>query len=193
MTNIVEKKNYYCVCDGQHISLTYKSIEYLSKIVKDFDTIIEIGTYKGGLTYWFNLNKKEGAKVISYDIKDYKNFKENDITFIIRDVFDEVSVSEIKNFIQNGGKTLLFCDGGFKNQEFNIFSKFLKNEDHIMLHDFLDDTQPEPYASFEDSAGWCHRNESNYLAINNSVNENGLVKFMYEDFRRNIIGSFKKN
>jgi hypothetical protein len=192
MSNIVEKKQYFCECDGQHISLTYKSIEYLSKIIKDFDTIIEIGTYKGGLTYWFNLNKKDGAKVISYDIKDFKNYKEYNIKFIIRNVFDEVSVSEIKNYIETGGKTLLFCDGGFKNQEFNTFSKFLKSGDHIMLHDFFDDTRPEPYASFEDSAGWCHKSESNYLGIINSVSENKLVKFMYEDFRRNIIGSFKK-
>jgi hypothetical protein len=192
MSNIVEKKQYFCECDGHHISLTYKSMEYLSKIIKDFDTIIEIGTYKGGLTYWFNLNKKDGAKVISYDIEDYKNFKEDNIRFIIRDVFNEESVSEIKNYIETGGKTLLFCDGGFKNQEFNIYSKFLKSGDHIMLHDFFDDTRPEPYASFEDSAGWCHKSESNYLAIINSVSENKLVKFMYEDFRRNIIGSFKK-
>lgn len=177
--------------DGIHISQPINALKELGSIIKLFDTIIEIGSYMGGLTYWFFKNKKETAKIISYDISDSNLVKyESDISFIIKDCF--ASEDEIKDFIQNPGKTLLFCDGGFKEQEFNTFCKYLKKDDVIMLHDYYDDKQPEEYNSFPESAGWVYPYESKYSSIEESIVKYDLKKFKYEEFRKVLIGSFVK-
>jgi hypothetical protein len=177
--------------DGIHISQPINALKELSSIIKSFDTIIEIGYYMGGLTYWFFKNKKETANVISYDIHDHNRVQyESDILFITKDCF--ASKDEIKNLIQSPGKTLLFCDGGFKEQEFNTFSKYLKKDDVIMLHDYYDDKQLEEYNSFSESAGWIYPYESKYSSIEQSIIKYDLKKFKYEEFRKVLIGSFIK-
>jgi len=177
--------------DGIHISQPINALKELNSIIKSFDTIIEIGYYMGGLTYWFFKNKKETAKIISYDVYDYNRVQyESNISFITKDCF--ASEDEIKNFIQSHGKTLLFCDGGFKEQEFNTFCKHLKKDDVIMLHDYYDDKQPEEYNSFSESAGWIYPHESKYSSIEESIIKYDLKKFKYEEFRKVLIGSFIK-
>lgn len=177
--------------DGIHISQPINALKELGLIIKSFDTIIEIGYYMGGLTYWFFKNKKETAKIISYDIHDHNRVQyESDISFITKDCF--ASEDEIRDFIQTHGKTLLFCDGGLKEQEFNTFCKYLKKDDVIMLHDYYDDKQPEGYNSFPESAGWIYPHESKYSSIEESVIRHDLKKFKYEEFRKVLIGSFIK-
>ena len=71
--------------DGIHISQPINALKELGSIIKSFDTIIEIGYYMGGLTYWFFKNKKETAKIISYDIHDHNRVQyESDISFITK-------------------------------------------------------------------------------------------------------------
>jgi hypothetical protein len=177
--------------EGFHISQPINALKKLAEVIKDFDTIIEIGYYKGGLTYWLFKNKKDSAEVFSYDISDAnRDCHEAGINFLTKDCF--LSEEEISRLIIRDGKTLIFCDGGFKNKEFNTFSKYLKTGDVIMLHDYHDDEQPEPYNSFDDSCGWVYPAESNFSSIKGAVLEYGLEKFKYEDFRRVLIGSFVK-
>lgn len=64
--------------------------------------------------------------------------------------------------------------------------------DVIMLHDYHDDEQPEPYNSFEESFGWEYPMESNFSSIKGEVIANNLEKFKYENFRKVLIGSFTK-
>jgi hypothetical protein len=47
-------------------------------------------------------------------------FKRTDINFVIGDCFDETIFKEIADGIQQEGKTLLICDGGFKTREFKV-------------------------------------------------------------------------
>jgi hypothetical protein len=191
MGNEIVQHGSVTYMDGLHISQPINALQELGSVINSFDTIIEIGYYMGGLTYWFFKNKKETAKVISYDITDgYRVKYESDIQFITKDCF--ASENEIKDFIQSSGKTLLFCDGGYKEHEFNVFSKYLKKDDVIMLHDYYDDEQPEGYNSFAESAGWIYPYESKYSNIKKSVIENNLEKFKYEEFRKVLIGSFTK-
>lgn len=179
--------------DGIITAQTLRAFDELKKIIKDFDTIIEIGYHCGGLTYWFHKNKKEDAKVFSFDIcDDNRQVFEKEINFHVADCFEKTTIDKIKNLILNGKKTLIFCDGGNKNSEFNCYSEFLKTNDVIMLHDYFDDSQPEPYASFEESKEWNFPWESNWSKIQKSVEKNNLSKFYYEDFRKVLIGSFKK-
>jgi hypothetical protein len=191
MKNNIIQNGSITYMDGIHISQPINALKELHNIISLFDIIIEIGYYMGGLTYWFFKNKKETAKIISYDISDNHRVKyESDILFITKDCFS--SEIEIKNFIQNHGRTLLFCDGGAKEQEFNTFSKFLKKDDVIMLHDYYDDEQSEGYNSFSESSGWVYPYESKYSSIKESINKYNLQKFKYEEFRKVLIGSFIK-
>lgn len=192
MSNKIIQIGSVTYVDDLHVSQPIKALEELSHIIKSFDTIIEIGYYMGGLTYWFFKNKKETAQIISYDITDVNRIKyESDIKFITKDCF--YAENEIEGFIKNPGRTLLFCDGGFKEKEFNTFCKYLKKDDVIMVHDYYDDEKPEKYNSFPESNGWIYPHESKFSSIKESINKNNLQKFKYEEFRKVLIGSFIKN
>lgn len=162
-----------------------------SQVVKEFDLIIEIGYYWGGLTLWFEKNKKEGAKVIGYDIDDsHREVFDKKMDYRIADCFDPDTKQEIIDLIQNSGKTLLFCDGGNKDREFIEYCGSIKDGDVIMIHDYWDDSQPEPYNSFPESEGWAYGYEARYSDIEESILTNNLEGYYYEDFRKCLIGSF---
>lgn len=112
--------------------------EFLTGI--DFKRIIEIGTYKWGMSLFFFLwCKTKQAEFFTYDIKFFpmtrvlrelgikKHFKQVD-------VFEEEK--EIAELIEKDGITILFCDGGDKVRELNTFSKYLKRGDFIVVHDW---------------------------------------------------------
>lgn len=164
-----------------------------SKVLKDFDLIIEIGYHWGGLTLWFERNKKPGAKVIGFDINDeIREVTDPSVDYRYGDCFSEQTINEITELVNNSGKTLIFCDGGYKEREFQIYSKIIKSGDVIMLHDFYDDRKPEPYNSFPESEGWRYSHESCYSNIKDSIEENSLEEYYHEEFRRCLIGSFIK-
>ena len=93
-----------------------------SIILKDFEQIIEIGTFTGAFTHWLSENKSDSCKIISYDINpDYlqvNNIK--DTTLRVADCFDVDVIGEIKSLINQPKKTLLLCDGGDKETEFKL-------------------------------------------------------------------------
>lgn len=164
-----------------------------SKVIKNFDLIIEIGYYWGGLTLWFNKNKKNTAKVIGYDItKQHLEVTDPTVDFRIGNCFDPDIKKEIFELVKNNQNCLIFCDGGNKKQEFIDYAPCLKTGDVIMVHDYYDDSQPEPYNSFPESEGWLYGCEVTHSDIKETIQNYNLNKFHYEDFRRCIIGSFVK-
>tara|TARA_S200002703_G_scaffold42949_1_gene37376 strand:+ start:2641 stop:3225 length:585 start_codon:yes stop_codon:yes gene_type:complete len=194
MINKIKTNGIYSSIDGLHISHPLSAIECLSEVVADFETIIEIGYYRGGLTQYFAEFSRDSCQVIAYDIKDDERKKQNfqfnsKITFKTQNCFSEESVLEIKSIILNSNKTLLFCDGGDKDREFNLFSDFLKQDDVIMVHDYHDDSLNEEYAMH---VNWHHAPECFYSEIERSVTNNNLKKYNYEPYRNNLIGSFIK-
>lgn len=163
------------------------------KIIKSFELIIEIGYYWGGFTLWLKRNSGENTKVIGYDISDaQREVFDPSVEYRIGDCFDTKVIEEIKNLISSSGKTLIFCDGGQKENEFNLYADFLKSGDVIMLHDYYDDEKIEPYNSFPESEGWIYSYESRFSNIKECIERNTLVPFFYEDFRRCLVGSFIK-
>ncbi|MDD5649604.1 MAG: CmcI family methyltransferase [Candidatus Nanoarchaeia archaeon] len=124
--------------------------ENIPKVLNEFllavkpKTIIEIGTYYGGLSILFQMY------AIAYDCQfvtfDIKKLTENNKLFVrlnidhrIADVFESIDV--IQNLIKNEGTSVVFCDGGNKIKEFSIFSKFLKPGDYILAHDYAKDME----------------------------------------------------
>jgi len=108
----------------------------------DFERIIEIGTWKGGFSlYLYLLCLNKGKDFYTYDIYDYEDSKLKKLLnfkkcFKRKNVFSGDVEKEIKELIQRKGKTILFCDGGNKKREFEMYSKHMKKGDLIAIHDW---------------------------------------------------------
>ena len=181
--------------------LTYRNIllaqspnitKEFSTILGEFSTIIEIGFNRGGLSLWLNDNKPKDSKLICYDITNEFLLvsPEEEIDFRIKDCYQDVNINEIKLEIGREGKTLVLCDGGDKNFEFNTFSKFLKVGDVIMCHDYCENL--EEYNQIANKIKWPTPGESFYDFIKNSIEENHLIEYKYNEFKNILWGSFIK-
>jgi len=179
-------KKYHNWYKGVHISHPKEIGPVFEKFLKDFDTIIEIGTYVGGLTIW--MRDKTNAKILTYDlinpsqrtdtdvIPDVNNvFKSNNIDFFLGSCFD--MEAKIADQIKKGKRCLLLCDGGDKIKEFQTFSKHLKPSDVIMAHDYA-----ETGVEFDQHAsrlGWKFDYEIAIDHIEDLIKEQELKKYEY--------------
>lgn len=109
--------------------------------------ILEIGTALGGFTQYLKKVSDDldlNFQILSFDIHKmdwYKNMIDEGIDVRVENIFMDnyQSVkSEIIEFIQSEGTTLVLCDGGNKVGEFNILSNYIKVGDFIMAHDYTD-------------------------------------------------------
>lgn len=186
--NIKEHKgrhSYMLKVDDIHVGQTPEIVTYFTKLITEIkiDSIIEIGTHKGGLTYLLN-----GLKDSSCDLNSFELIKSNidpkvlesDINLHIGNCFDPKIEDMIKDLIQTSGRVLLLCDGGNKDIEFQVYSKYLKTGDIIMLHDYQDNKSD--FSKYQKLRSWNFPAESSYDAIRESAEYNNLEKFMYDDF-----------
>jgi hypothetical protein len=183
--------NQFLVVDGVIAAQAKNVATYFNNIIYNFDTIIEIGFHRGGFSSYLNKNKRPNTLLFCYDITDSaKEIKDNSINFIIGDCFSQSIIEDIKNKIVTGNRTLVLCDGGNKEEEFILYSKFLKSKDVIMLHDYAH--SENDYAIIKQNLNWPTNFESFYGNIKQSVEKNNLDFFMYEDFKSVLWGSFIK-
>lgn len=161
--------------------------------LSNFDNIIEIGSYNGGLSSYLYDTKKETANFTSYDIEpsinETKKYR-NDIDFRIGDCFEETYYNEIVSLIQQKGRTLMICDGGNKTKEFNEFSKYLKKDDIIILHDYKHNEETWNLAT--EYWQWPYGNETEWDVIKDAVKENNLEEFNNKNANFFVWGSFIK-
>jgi hypothetical protein len=161
------------------------------EILPDFDLIIEIGFHRGALSQWLYTNKNPQTKLYCYDVvSDEKQINNENINFIIGDCFNDEVILSIQNLINESGKSLILCDGGSKNNEFNLYSQFLKSDDVIMCHDYSHSN--EDFELVVQQLGWGHISESDYASISNSVTNNNLIPYKYDNFKNVLWGSFIK-
>lgn len=190
---MLKKEKTTASFNGVPVSQTVGIQKYFEEIIPDFDRIIEIGTYSGGLTLFIHSLMNRNCELISYDINAAYNKvpSEYSLDFRIGDCFDPFIQLEIADLI--GDKTkrvLVLCDGGKKNEEFNTFSKFLKPDDVIMCHDYSETI--EEFNKFKKLEGWGGIPESDYASIANSILSVGLTGYHYEEFKSVFWGSFVK-
>ena len=163
-----------------------------SMILKDFEQIIEIGTFTGAFTYWLYQNKLESCQITSYDINpDYLEVESfGDTRLEICDCFEPESILQIKSILKEPKRTLLLCDGGDKETEFKIFARFLKSGDVIMLHDYCE--TEEEYEKIKKELNWTTDSESHYKNLERYLPELNLKPFLYDAFKQVLWGSFIK-
>lgn len=149
-----------------------------------FDTIIEIGTAGGGWSIFLKEHSmKMGASFITYDIqnnpKKRDEFTSLNIDFRLKDVLEPDVILEIQNLIYNSGRVALFCDGGDKIQEFNLFSSMLRTGDFILAHDYSPTYQYLTDVMRSEYWGWGEIMDEH---ISECMERNGIIKFMPEYF-----------
>lgn len=139
--------------------------------------VLEIGTACGGLILAIRDHLDalglSDSPIISYDITSREYYPElisRGIDIRIENIFTNsytslIDETFVKQYIQSPGVTLILCDGGYKQGEFAIFSKLLKDGDFIMAHDYVD-TQENFKDNFLDKVwNWCEIEEKHITGV----------------------------
>lgn len=151
--------------------------------------ILEIGTAMGGFTMFLRLccdDLNLNTQILSYDINgrpEYEIYRQNNIDVRVEDVFSNnySSVkSEVIDFIQQDGTTVVLCDGGYKVGEFNLLSNYIKQNDFILAHDYASNSQY--FESHINKKLW-NWHEIEDINIQESVNINNLKPYMADEFQ----------
>lgn len=150
--------------------------------------ILEIGTALGGFTQFLKKVSDESQldiNILSYDIYEmgwYKDMIQNGIDVRVENVFDsnyQTVKQEVIDFIQQDGVTLVLCDGGNKVGEFNILSNYIKQNDFIMAHDYVDTRENFNENYYEKIWNWHEISEGD---IANACERNNLKSYNKETF-----------
>lgn len=150
--------------------------------------ILEIGTGLGGFTRFLHIICNElnlETNIRSYDISDKCNwYKDTPVDLRIENIFSEdfKSVdSEVIDFIQGEGTTIVLCDGGNKKEEFNLLSNYIKVNDFIFAHDYSKDKQTFLQEINIKIWNWT---EISLEDVQESMDKNGLVQYKEDIFSK---------
>ena len=111
------------------------------------NNIIEFGTGCGALTLLFGMAMiQRKGNVYTFDLNKpweswHKAKQGLPVHYTQLDIFEHEK--QIKDLLQEGKQTLLFCDNGNKPKEVNVFSKYLKKGDLIIAHDWNQEIKHE--------------------------------------------------
>ena len=154
--------------------------------------ILEIGTAMGGFTMFLKLTCNDlnlNTPILSYDIhgrQEHLSLIEKGVGVRIENVFNDTYSDvkqEIIDYIQQDGTTLVLCDGGWKIGEFSLLSKFIKQGDIIMAHDYASTTD---YFNNHINLKFWNWLEIQDSDIQSAVSSNNLEPFMQEQFTQAV-------
>lgn len=173
---------------GQHVVHSWAELFFIEQILDKyhFDSLIETGTYEGGLSLFLGVHAlRMNAKAVTFDIKpEPLNVRQGfygklkpllPLEFHQLDCCSDEAVEIIKHYISLG-RTLIYCDGGEKPKEFNLYAPLLKVGDVIMSHDRGDDRAVQV-----DSSGRRYGREIFYGSIKETVEKCKLAPFHDEE------------
>ena len=161
--------------------------------------ILEIGTALGGFTTFLKIvcdDLNLETNIRSYDINRhswYDDIIKLGVDIRVENIFTEGFKDfseEVKEYIRQDDTTVVLCDGGWKIGEFNVISKYIKNNDFILAHDYAPDS-----AYFEKNMknkiwNWHEIEDNNIIE---SISLYNLQKYhKYEQFLSVAWGCFIK-
>ena len=122
-----------------------------------FARIIELGSGAGGLTVFLGLyGYTSDCAVYTFDHKNwlpsptYGLLTFLNVRLYQSDILRDTSTADfIASLIGSNGRTLLLCDNGNKNEEFNRYAPYLKYGDIIMAHDYIASGKEDQWKSSE--------------------------------------------
>lgn len=191
-------KGHFFYQDEHTVSQVHGVERYFEKLLinEKFNTIIEIGTQYGGLTYIISdiiKNNNLNSNLYTLDFVHYdwveKESKIRNFNYINLDERSDEFLNTVTDLIENGEKTLVLCDGGNKIEEFNRYSKFLKQNDFIMAHDY---SKNEDFFQKEINNKIWNWLEIQLSNISESVNTQNLVEYHKVDFWEVVWCCFEK-
>jgi len=152
--------------------------------------ILEIGTGMGGFTMSLKLFAEElelDIDIRSYDINGsfmYNTLLENGVDARLENIFDGDNVdTEVIEYIQSEGTTVVLCDGGNKIFEFRVLSEYIKSGDFIFAHDYA---RNEEYFQSHVNLKLWNWHEIQDRDIENSVIKHNLEPFMADEFQQAV-------
>lgn len=154
--------------------------------------ILEIGTALGGFTEFLKIIIDElglETTILSYDISErpwYSEMINKGIDVRVENIFsdDWKNVKqEVIDYIKKDGVTVVLCDGGWKIGEFNILSKFIKEGDYILAHDYSYDKNTYENEIQNKIWNWCEITEED---IKDAVIENNLKSYNHDKFSKAV-------
>lgn len=172
---------------AQQSHFAYEVFYNFFKVTKP-KRILEIGTALGGFTEFLKYLVDElniDCKILSYDIygrSEYPSLIEKGIDIRIEDIFlnEYTDVkNDVKDFINSDGTTIVLCDGGNKIAEFNLLSRFIKEGDFILAHDYSENH--EVFINEINRKIW-NWHEVEKKDIISSCEQNNLYEFFPEIF-----------
>lgn len=197
--NITKKSNLevsdsisaYLGHSAQQNHYAYESFFNLLKEVKP-SRIVEIGTGMGGFTLFLKMccdDLELDTKIVSYETNDresYEFIRSHNIDIRVKNVFFEGYAGieqELIDLIVEDGVCLVLCDGGHKISEFNLLSKYIKNGDIIMAHDYASNQQ-----NFNENIEYKYWNwlEISDSDIEDAVTSNNLHPYMQDVFDKAV-------
>ena len=157
--------------------------------------LVEIGTASGGLTILLRdiLDSigLQSTTIRTYDVHNnnyikYRTSEDAKIEIITKNIFNhmynnllEEERTEVVDFIQRDGTTIVLCDGGSKKNEFNIFAQALKPGDIIMAHDYAPSHEYFTQNILNQVWNWHEISDSD---IDPVCDVNNLISYMREEF-----------
>lgn len=172
----------------QHKNI-FKALDALAKLEKP-KQIIEIGASKGGFTKILDDHEiSENAEIYSFELNDFNpnaTYTQK-VSRIKGNCFD--LENDIASIIEKEGTTLVFCDGGNKNLEINVFAKYLKIGDLIFGHDYAP-TYQYWFENLKDKIWDWH--ETWDSAIEETCKNYNLIPFLELEFSMAVWKSLKK-
>jgi cephalosporin hydroxylase len=183
----------YLIVDGIIAAQTPEIEGPFKKMLGDVQQVIEIGYLHGGFSLWLHRNKSPGCALVCYDItgENLLVFPEQYIDFRIGDCFAPDIANEIIDLLRQPRRTLLLCDGGNKEEEFNFYCPYLKPGDIIMMHDYADNN--EDFENIKARLDWPSGPESFYDNIQEKASIYNLEKHQYGEMKSVLWGSFIKS
>lgn len=137
--NFPDKEYYPFFYKGVRAEQNPHIFEFLNELslLTDAKKIFELGFRNGGFTSILNDHKiSKWARIYAYDIeKPKKELDLHKVTWYYGDIFKQID--RIGSAIADPlGQSIVFCDGGDKNLEFQLLAPYLKKGDIILTHDY---------------------------------------------------------
>jgi len=154
--------------------------------------ILEIGTALGGFTEFLKIIIDENnlnTTILSYDISErpwYNQMIEKGIDVRVENIFSDdwtTVKQEVIDYVKREGVTIVLCDGGWKIGEFNVLSKYIKEGDFILAHDFSFSKEVYENEIKNKIWNWCEITEED---ISNAVIENNLKSYNQDKFSQAV-------
>lgn len=158
---------------GVPITHTWLEIGVIIKTVEVYNIkrFVELGVHRGGLascfitrsmmdeSFWY-LGTEIDPAITNPTVVALARGAER-ATVMIADNFHPDTIALIKAWLaQGGGKRFIYCDGGNKPAEFDLWAPFLRPGDVIGVHDLHKEIMEEHFVGIPNS---LHRIRENYL------------------------------